>query len=102
MLILWVSFPSMRTRWLLPSSTATRIALLLISTDTWKHREKIIRKVPARRLAVLVGVRGQVHSPGMREGEELSDPQVEGGWESRCRRRANSDSSEEKGNPSGE
>lgn len=48
-LILWVSFPSMRTRWLLPSSTATRIAPLLISTDTWKHREreKITRQVPA-------------------------------------------------------
>lgn len=38
-LILWVSFPSMRTRWLLPSSTATRIAPLLISTDTWERRE---------------------------------------------------------------
>lgn len=99
MLILCVSFPSMSTCWLLPSSTATRIVLLLISTDTWKGREKSISKVPAPFPAALLGLWGQEHSLGMREREEPSAC-TEGGWESHCCLGANS--SEVKGNLSRE
>lgn len=74
-LILWVSFPSMRTRWLLPSSTATRIIPLLISTDTWKHRERERgnqqggSRVPSRCAGWGAGSSALA---GMRETEELS------------------------------
>lgn len=89
----------MSTCWLLPSSTATRIVLLLISTDTWKGREKSISKVPAPFPAALLGLWGQEHSLGMREREEPSAC-TEGGWESHCCLGANS--SEVKGNLSRE
>ena len=36
-LILWVNFPSMRTRSPFPSSTATRMELLLRVTETWNR-----------------------------------------------------------------